>query len=128
MLTGVPKGLLLIVGVFGVGTSAIYCFYWVFGSLMAAGFGSGGGTPSALEYALVFAPLVTFASYIRIALRPWKVTTLVLWGVIAHLPFLRFFPHAQDHLQIFVIVLFLIFAMLVYAYFVWSRWQRASLE
>ncbi|MDH3522115.1 MAG: hypothetical protein OES32_00885 [Acidobacteriota bacterium] len=119
-----PRALLFLVGLAGVVFGAIYCFFWVFGSLMASSFGVPSGLPSVFEYALVLAPLVTFASYIWIALRPWKLSTLVVWGVIAHLPFLRFFPYAQDHLQIFVIVLFLILAILVYVNFVWSLRPR----
>lgn len=96
--------------------------------MMAGSFGNPGGMPDLLDYALVLAPLITFASYIWIALRPPKVSALVVWGIVAHLPFLRFFPQAQDHLQAFVICLFLTVAMLVYTYFVSSLWRPDVLD
>jgi hypothetical protein len=95
-------------------------------SMMVGGSESELSWPSLFRYALVFAPLVTFASYIWIARRPWSVRTLVAWGFVSHLPFLWAFFRAREDLGAFKVSVALVLAMLVHVYYVWSIRQQTA--
>ena len=120
------RALLLIVGVPGLGIWILLCALYLILSSHGVRFES--PSRDIFLFLLLIGPLATFSSYILIAWRRFRqLGTLMIWGLIAHLPFLVILHYDPlDDFNVFKIAVALFIAMLVYPYYVWSVWKQAT--